>query len=374
MNKKIITLGFILVLTTLSYSGCLEYLPFDDGSTTYESHPTKIKYTISYGYNISCTGLGKYNILYNCDLPELINGLITNTQILYTGYTEQKVENNNIVTWDIDSVNADKNQPNTYKLGIKSDIESQSYLITDLTGADAATTDEIKNNYIETYQKFTKKQTANGHDYIDPDNKYIQTATNDALKNVNTNNSFIIAKQLFSWLKENTKYKLHTTNNDVQSAQTTCILKTGDCDDLSFLYISMCRTAGVPARFIRGYLLSDEDGVVSIVAHAWVEVFVGEKIGKNGWIPVECAGVSNSAENLAETEIHQNFGLESAYHLRLFTDDGTNESLNFSISGPLVKYDSGMKIEMKSFAEIEKYLKDQENELHIDKDGQRRYQ
>ena len=138
-----------------------------------------------------------------------------------------------------------------------------------------------------------------------------------------------MAKNLFIWLKENTTYQKHNGKETVQPAGTTCNIKTGDCDDLSFLYIALCRAVDIPARFIRGFIVeADDNGYVTTVPHAWAEVFVGGGIGNNGWIPVECACSSDEME----VQINQNFGLESVGHLRLFIDDGTNESLITSLS------------------------------------------
>ena len=60
----------------LIISGCLDYLNINSGKTIYESHPTKVSYTIDYGYNVNCIGIGDYNIKYNCDKPEVLIGKI----------------------------------------------------------------------------------------------------------------------------------------------------------------------------------------------------------------------------------------------------------------------------------------------------------
>ncbi len=110
------------------------------------------------------------------------------------------------------------------------------------------------------------------------------------IANAETNNSFLLAKTLFVWLKENIQYQTHPNDEGVRPAAVTLHNKVGDCDDLSFLYVSLCRVLGIPARFIRGYLLTGYDnGTAIATAHAWVEVFVGGSVGHNGWIPVECA-------------------------------------------------------------------------------------
>jgi transglutaminase-like putative cysteine protease len=100
-------------------------------------------------------------------------------------------------------------------------------------------------------------------------------------------------------------------------------------------------------------LTTPDTGPVTATAHAWTEVFVGESIGNDGWIPVECACCANSIQ----IDINQNFGVENALHLRLFVDEGSNESLDISLTGiSYTIYNPNMHIEPpQAFAEIENY-------------------
>ena len=365
-KKNIIIADLILVLLILimSTSGCLEYYNFDfDGSTTYESHPTKIRYTINYGYKVNCSGTGEYTIHYDCDLPEVLLGSISTDILHQQDYQSITLANNTVLRWNINGENN-----NYYKLGILANVRAESFLITDLNGNDALTLQEIKTFHSNIVDQYCNEQSDNNIVYIDPDNSNIKSTAQTVLKQANSNNSFIVAKELFTWLKQNTIYQIHTTNNNVQPAIKTYQIGSGDCDDLSFLYISLCRSVGIPARFIRGFLLEESYGVVSAIGHAWVEIFVGENISNNGWIPIECSGSTD-----IKTEINQNFGVEDVEHLRLFKDDGGNESLNTSISGPSVIYNTNIEIDMTSFVEIDNYTVLETKELFIDKNGNRSY-
>jgi len=99
-------------------------------------------------------------------------------------------------------------------------------------------------------------------------------------------------------------------------------------------------------------------------------VFVGGDLGNNGWIPVECACSGCSTT----TNIHQNFGVEDAMHLRLFVDDGSNESLNLSTSSISWTYSSTMDITAQSFIELDAYTVVESQQLIITKDNIRSYQ
>lgn len=368
MDKKSISiagLALILLILIMSTSGCLEYFNFDfGGGTTYESHPTKVRYIISYGYKVNCSGTGEYTIHYDCDLPEILLGSVS-TEILYQqDYESISLVNNTVLRWNISGKDS-----HYYELGIRANVEAESFLVTDLNGNDALTLQEIKTFYPNLVDQYCNEQSDNNIAYIDPDNSNIKSTAQTVLNQANSNNSFIVAKELFTWLKQNTVYQIHTTNNNVQPAIKTYQLGSGDCDDLSFLYISLCRSVGIPARFISGFLAEESNGVVSAIGHAWVEIFVGESISNDGWIPIEC-----SCSASIKTEINQNFGVEDIGHLRLFKDDGSNESLNVSISGPHVIYDTNIDVDMTSFVEIDNYTVLESKELFIDKNGNRSYE
>ena len=299
-NKKITSIIILLFFFTMASSGCLDFL---DGSTTYQSHPTKIKYDIRYGYEIDCTGTGEYEIHYNCDKPEVLLGTVSSINPLYNNnYTHTTLANNNVTFWNISGKGS-----NNYELGITATVQAESFLVSDLNGEDALTIQEINILHPDLVNQYCHEQSNETITFIDPNHLGIKNTATNILSQANSNNSFALAKALFVWLKENTEYQIHQSEAGVQPAGTTYMLKTGDCDDLSFLYISLCRSLGIPARFIRGYLIEENNGIASAGPHAWVEVFVGGDIGSNGWIPVECACKAS-----IKTEIHQNFGTEDA--------------------------------------------------------------
>ena len=367
MNKNsAIIASFVLILLILSTSGCMDYFNISDGGVIYESHPTKIQYNIRYGYWINCSGTGEYVINYDCDEPEILIGKVSPPKLLYNkDNNDTTLANNTVVNWNISGTNN-----SNYKLGIAANVTVESFLITDLSGDEAITLQEIKTNYPSIFNQYCHEQSANGTVYIDPNNVDIKSTAQNVSNQTASNNSFILAKELFIWLKQNTIYLMHTDNNSVQPAGTTYQLKTGDCDDLSFLYISLCRSLGIPARFIRGYLLKEKNGVPTAGPHAWAEVFVGGGIGNSGWIPVECA--CNAS---IQTEVHQNFGVEDAAHLRLFVDDGSNESMEATISELTISCDpTKMNIHRTSFVEIYNYIVLESKELTVDKNGNRAYE
>ncbi len=364
-NNKIIPILTVVLLLVPIFSGCIDSL--FNIPTTYEAHPTKISYTIRYGYIVTCTGTGKYEITYDCDIPEVLQGISSYHPLYAQGFKVITFVNNSFLHWNISG-----DDETTYELGITASVVAQSFLVSDLSGADALTVQEVNTLYPIISKKYLQMQSNGSARLIDPANSNIKRIAQNVVDEAETDNSFLLAKALFLWLKENTAYQIHSDIGSVQPAAVTFQKKTGDCDDLSFLYISLCRAVGIPARFIRGYLLSEDiTGNMIATPHAWTEVFVGGSIGNGGWIPVESACQSPDMN----TQVNQNFGVENAFHLRLFIDDGSNESMNMSLSGISYKtYDFKRDVKLQSFAEVEGYVELESKKLVVTKEDQRSYQ
>ena len=356
-NNKILFLLLIFILI-LSLSGCTELFS-PDRNIRYKNLETKISFDIAYGVRVNCSGFGDFSIKYSCDTPDLLIGSINDILVLNDEYEdlENQATFNDLKHWNISKTD----DCNPYELGVSASIISESYNFNDLNGKSALTIDEISKYHQDKVKKYCKKQGNETIVYIDPDDADINKVSQEVLNDANTNNSFLIAKELFSWLKTNTQYMQHNEDNNVQPAYYTLEEKTGDCDDLTYLYLSLCRSLDIPARFIRGFLVNKN----TAIAHAWAEVFVG--ISENdGWIPVECAGGSNDYE--VKAEIHQNFAFESAEHLRLFIDDGSNESLEISHTGIVYSSDSRVDFDTpKFFADVTNYQVLSNNDLVINK-------
>jgi transglutaminase-like putative cysteine protease len=54
-------------------------------------------------------------------------------------------------------------------------------------------------------------------------------------------------------------------------------LRTGVCQDFAHVLIGLCRAAGVPARYVSGYTVSDlplgNEPLLAQASHAWVEAY-----------------------------------------------------------------------------------------------------
>jgi transglutaminase-like putative cysteine protease len=363
--KKNTSSFFVLsiLVPVVMLSGCEMIFP----PVTYEATPTRISYDLSYGYRMNTTGTGRYELTYFCDIPEVLIGTTSYSMLSNIDYQTKNLFNNTVIHWNISGKNA-----KTFELGITTKIEVESYLVADLNGKDALTIRQIHDRYPALASQYTRLQANETIRFIDPSDPDIMTIADAVYTNEKTNNSFLVAKSLFSWLKQNIAYQIHPDERVVRSASVTLSNKQGDCDDLSFLYISLCRAVDIPARFIRGYLITDGiNGSITATPHAWTEVFVGQPGSLSGWIPIECACCTNSLI----TDINQNFGVESAFHLRLFTDDGSNASLAFSLSGiSYITHEQNTSIALESFAEIRNYQELESKKLIITEKNNRYYE
>jgi transglutaminase-like putative cysteine protease len=76
-----------------------------------------------------------------------------------------------------------------------------------------------------------------------------------------------LAARVNAWVYKVMRYRHDVTNVDTTAARALG-LAHGVCQDYAHVMLALCRTAGLPARYVSGHLLG-EGG-----SHAWVEVIV----------------------------------------------------------------------------------------------------
>ena len=76
-------------------------------------------------------------------------------------------------------------------------------------------------------------------------------------------------------IHKNYKYTPLSTNVNTRAAEVIR-KKQGVCQDFAHIMLSVLRTAGLPARYVCGYIETDGPGklVGSLATHAWVEVML----------------------------------------------------------------------------------------------------
>lgn len=79
------------------------------------------------------------------------------------------------------------------------------------------------------------------------------------------------------WVRDNIRYEFDPV---YRGAETCLETKIGDCDDMSSLFISLCRASSIPAR------------TIWIEDHAYAEFLLVDPDGEERWVPVDLASRS----------------------------------------------------------------------------------
>lgn len=120
--------------------------------------------------------------------------------------------------------------------------------------------------------------------FLEDDDKYrlddpaIRKAVSEAVGK--EKNPYWIARNIFDYLRENLFYE-RIGGWDI--APTVLTRGSGSCSEYAFLYISMCRAAGIPSRYAGSVVVRGEDACFDFVYHRWVEIY----LPNYGWIPVD---------------------------------------------------------------------------------------
>jgi transglutaminase-like putative cysteine protease/streptogramin lyase len=125
-----------------------------------------------------------------------------------------------------------------------------------------------------------KKYLANDAKY-DFNNPIIQKAVKNAIGN--EQNPYWIVRKIFDYVREHMYYQMSGGWN---TAPTVLARGNGSCSEYSFVFISMCRAAGIPARYVGSVVIRSEATAIDDVFHRWVEVY----LPNYGWIPVDPSG------------------------------------------------------------------------------------
>ncbi|HUV31868.1 MAG TPA: transglutaminase domain-containing protein [Acidobacteriota bacterium] len=128
---------------------------------------------------------------------------------------------------------------------------------------------EIREAYLIDDTKFSK------------DNPIIQKALKAALGD--ETNPYWIARKIYNYLIEHLEYERVGGWN---IAPTVLERGNGSCSEYTFVYISMCRAAGLPARYAGSVVIRGDDASWDDVYHRWVEVY----LPGYGWMPVDPSG------------------------------------------------------------------------------------
>ncbi len=93
-------------------------------------------------------------------------------------------------------------------------------------------------------------------------------------------NPYFKARKLYDFLIGRINYQM-IGGWDI--APTVIERGTGSCSEYTFSIVSLCRAAGIPARYVGCMVLRGEDASIDRAYHRWAEIY----LPRVGWIPVD---------------------------------------------------------------------------------------
>ena len=82
---------------------------------------------------------------------------------------------------------------------------------------------------------------------------------------------------IYDWVREKIKFE-DNQGKTVKTTLATLSDGVGDCDEMSSLFIALCRADGIPARLVR------------VPGHCYPEFYLMDRNGKGHWFPCQAAG------------------------------------------------------------------------------------
>ena len=112
--------------------------------------------------------------------------------------------------------------------------------------------------------------------YMESNSKTIKTLVKETTKDIE--NAWDKVDAILAFVRDNIQYKEVLIEKQMRGALAALRSRDGDCEDMSALFISMCRALDVPARLVR------------VPGHCWAEFYLvdDEKVGY--WFPAHVAG------------------------------------------------------------------------------------
>lgn len=113
------------------------------------------------------------------------------------------------------------------------------------------------------------------------DDPVIRKAVAEAL--AGETNPYWMAWKINKYIQDHMRYELVGGWN---VAPTVLARGTGSCSEYSFVMLSMCHEAGLPARYAGSVVIRNDDASRDDVFHRWVEVY----LPNYGWFPIDPSG------------------------------------------------------------------------------------
>jgi len=279
-----------------------------NGSGSYYEYPQTATYNLTQTITITPSSGSITNFTYRTPIPmdtwndqsvQIMNGLGPGS----TWDNDLDVDTSSVPDWAYIYYNESFSE--AFSFSIYYNFTSE-FKIWDITAADSAEVFAIPIWYNDTYvrnQEWDAEGTTVGINLT-----AASIAAGEAFNGDETNVLEILHKA-FIWVVDNIDY--FTDGSRLKSVAETTADRTGDCDDMSTLMISMVRSMGVPAWLEQGILYNSNTGAWE--HHAWVQAYV----------PL----TNGSYVNITIDPTNNQFALFSPDRLIVYTDVSGDETL-----------------------------------------------
>jgi len=95
---------------------------------------------------------------------------------------------------------------------------------------------------------------------------------------------------MYDWVRQHVRY---LKDSPLKGARAALKDGDGDCDELTALFIALCRASNIPARTVR------------VPGHVWAEFYLEDPQGQGRWFPCEVAGTRSFGQILRPKPILQ---------------------------------------------------------------------
>jgi len=160
-------------------------------------------------------------------------------------------------------------------------------------------------------------------EYLKNESKYdiyhpiIQNAVKEAVGE--EKNLYWMARRIYRYVHQKMHYE-RIGGWDV--APKVLARGSGSCSEYSFVFIAMCRAAGIPARYVGSLVMRKDRASWDDVFHRWVEIY----LPPYGWIPVD----PSRGDQAGEARRAASFGMLTADFLITTEGGGGSELLDWN--------------------------------------------
>lgn len=127
-----------------------------------------------------------------------------------------------------------------------------------------------------------------------------------------------IMRKIYKYVRDHMTYELAGGWN---VAPAVLKRRNGSCSEYSFVFIAMCRAAGLPTRFVGSVVIRGDDASTDDVFHRWCECY----LPGYGWVPVDPSG----GDKATPAEAAQCFGHVEPRFLITTEGGGASEYLGW---------------------------------------------